>query len=161
MFTIVDGDIFDSTETYLCHQVNCVTNRAAHMAAAVFKRYPYADVYSKRTEKDLPGQILVRGNGEDERRVIGLLGQYYPGHSKYPNSNTDGLSARKMFFREALRTMSHELGEKGVTFAFPWTIGCGAAGGDWGAYITMLKEFEKNIPGDVVIYKLPEPYNGY
>jgi hypothetical protein len=95
MIEIVTGDLFDSKEKYLCHQCNCVTNKAAHLAQSVFEHYPYADIYSARTEPSKPGTIEIRGNGQDQRYVIALLGQYYPGKSKYPQSDLDGQWARK------------------------------------------------------------------
>lgn len=154
MFTIVDKDIFESTEDYLCHQCNCVTKRAAHMAQSVFTKYPYSDIYSERLKKDEPGIIIVRGDKEkDQRIVINMLGQYYPGYSPSPSGTIDGNDARVSYFRDCLIKMA-ALDTNG-SFAFPWTIGCGAAGGDWGRYITMLKGFEEYIKGDVVIYRLP------
>lgn len=63
---IVTGDIFDSTEKYLCHQTNCVTNKAAHLSKDVFEKYPWADIYTGRTDPDKPGHIIIRGNGQDQ-----------------------------------------------------------------------------------------------
>jgi len=150
MFSIVEGDMFDSKETYLCHQCNCVTNRAAHLAAAVFDKYPHADIYSGRLLHDIPGAIVTRGNGKDERFVINMLGQYYPGSPKYPNSPQDGRAARLTYFWRCLLEMKELDGD----FAFPWTIGCGAAGGDWARYLSGLVWFEQQIKGDVVVYRL-------
>ena len=160
MFTVVDQDIFTSpSDQYLCHQCNCVTQRAAHMAKSVFGRYPYADIYTGREEHDEPGTIIVVGGdysdeGQGERVIVNMLGQYYPGSPRFLTSPKDGYDARVEYFRSCLWEMT-ELLDTSKTFAFPWTIGCGAAGGDWGRYITMLKGFEEYIPGDVIIYKLP------
>lgn len=153
-FTIVDNDIFNSKEDYLCHQCNCVTSRAAHMAASVFKKYPYSDVYTGREKHDKPGTIAVRGDKEKGKRlVVNMFGQFYPGYSNAPGGAVDGYDARAGYFRKCLIEMA-KLDSK-ASFAFPWTIACGAAGGDWGRYITMLKGFEEYIKGDVVIYRLP------
>ena len=155
MFTIVDEDIFNAKEDYLCHQCNCVTTRAAHMAEAVFKNYPYSDIYTDREDQSKPGTIVVCGKGRNsgERLVVNMLGQYYPGTVAYEGGKVDGREARLMYFRKCLWEMAKTLSG---SFAFPWTVGCGAAGGDWGAYIGVLKAFESYIPGDVVIYRLPE-----
>ena len=155
MFKVVDGDIFDSTEDFLCHQCNCVTKRSAHMAAAVFKRYPYADVYTERYEHDKPGTVKIRNTLDtNDRIIINMFGQYYPGYSKWPNSYRDGHEARQTYFKSCLDAMKKMCGKGTYSFAFPWRIGCGAAGGDWGAYIEMLKDFEASIDGNVTIYKL-------
>lgn len=106
MLTIVKGDLFTAKEKYLIHQCNAVTTRAAHLAKNVFKHYPWADVYSPRDPelqkkaiianeqeyataeyyKDKPGDILIRGNGKDQRYVIAIIGQFYPGKPRFADS---------------------------------------------------------------------------
>lgn len=149
MFNLVEGDLFDANETYLVHQCNCVTNRSAHLAQAVFEKYPYADVYTGRQNHDTPGTILVRGNGKDRRFVVAMLGQYYPGFSRFPGK--DGYGARLSYFKCCLNDMTKLKGD----FAFPWRIGCGAAGGKWEEYWEALIRFEQFIAGNVTVYKLP------
>lgn len=154
MIEIVTGDLFESTEKYLCHQCNCVTNKAAHLAADVFEKYPYADVYTPRTAPDKPGQIIVKGNGQDERFVVALLGQYYPGRSKYPLSTLDGIPVREKYFYHALLRLAKVEGLESV--AFPWRIGCGAAGGDWEHYLGIITNFAHYVDGKGVkvrVYK--------
>lgn len=143
MIEIVTGDLFDSKEKYLCHQCNCVTNKAAHLAQSVFEHYPYADIYSARTEPSKPGTIEIRGNGQDQRYVIALLGQYYPGKSKYPQSDLDGQWARKKYFYRSLLRVAQIPNLESV--AFPWKIGCGAAGGIWEHYLVTLTNFANYI----------------
>jgi O-acetyl-ADP-ribose deacetylase (regulator of RNase III) len=143
MIDIITGDLFDATEKYLVHQCNCVTNKAAHLASDMFKRFPYSDIYTSRIKPDKPGHIIIRGNGKDQRYVIALLGQYYPGRSKYPLSTLDGLAAReKYFYHGLLRIAKIEMLE---SIAFPWRIGCGSAGGDWKHYIGMLHNFAQYV----------------
>lgn len=149
---IIEGDLFDSDAKYIAHQCNCVTNRSKHMAAAMFKRYPYADIYSSRTEPDTPGDIIISGNGQDERFVISLLGQYYPGKVRYPSSELDGFEARKGYFHSALKKVLEI--EDLHSIAFPWGIGCGAAGGDWNFYQSIIEKFSKATDAKVYIYKL-------
>jgi hypothetical protein len=149
MFKIKTGDLLKAPETYLCHQCNCVTRRSKHLAKAVFASFPYADIYSKREKPSQPGTIVIKGDGKDRRYVINMLGQFYPG-CKYPNSKKDGRDIRFKHFKSCLFKMKNLKG----SFAFPWKIGCGAAGGNWGIYLQALKNFEKEIGGDVVIYKL-------
>ena len=151
MFQIIEGDLFDSTETYLCHQTNCVTKRAAHLAAAVFDKYPYADIYSPRKGMDKPGTIVIKGDNVTQRYVINMLGQFYPGFPNYPTGKLDGHASRLKYFCACLKEMTNLKG----SFAFPYTMGCGAAGGDWERYLAGLKWFESQINGDVIIYKLP------
>lgn len=155
MIEIVRGDIFTSTEKYLCHQCNCITKRAAHLSKDVFEQYPYANIYQGRTEPDKPGHIIIKGNGQDQRYVVSLLGQYYPGTPKYPTSKLDGTQAREKYFYHALLRLAQVPDLESV--AFPYKIGCGAAGGNWENYLGKITNFAKYVKEQydtrVVIYQ--------
>lgn len=60
MMNIITGSILDSKEQYICHQINCVTTKAAFLAKDIFLKFPHADVYSLRTTRDIPVDILPR-----------------------------------------------------------------------------------------------------
>jgi len=156
MFTVIDSDILDATEDYICHQTNCVTTgRAAGIARTIFHTYPHSDVYKTREKPDKPGTISIcNGQPRGFRRVINMHAQYYPGAPHYGTDIRDDDEIRLHYFRMCLLRMTQELSIN-TSFAFPWGIGCGIARGDWGVYITVLKNFEKFIKGDVTIYKLP------
>jgi len=143
MIEIVTGDLFDATEKYLCHQCNCVTNKAAHLAFDMFEKFPHADIYTSRTTHDKPGTIIIKGDGQQERYVAALLGQYYPGRARYPMSSLDGLAPREKYFYHALLRLSQVPDLESV--AFPWRIGCGAAGGDWEHYLGTLTNFAQYV----------------
>lgn len=143
MIEIVTGDLFEATEKYLVHQCNCVTNKAAHLAKDMFDKFPHADIYSPRTAPDKPGHIIIKGNGQDERYVVALLGQYYPGKARYPLSSLDGIPVREKYFYHALLRLAKEPALESI--AFPWRIGCGAAGGDWEHYLEMITNFANYV----------------
>jgi O-acetyl-ADP-ribose deacetylase (regulator of RNase III) len=143
MIEIVTGDLFAAKEKYLCHQCNCVTNKAAHLSKDVFKHYPYADIYSGRVDPNKPGTIDVKGNGQDQRYIINLLGQYFPGKPKYPLSSLDGFLVREKYFHQCLLRIAKI--ENLESVAFPWRIGCGAAGGDWDHYLGTITNFANYI----------------
>jgi hypothetical protein len=148
MIEIVTGDLFEAPEKYLCHQCNCVTNRAAHLAKDVFEKFPHADIYTPRTSPDQPGHIIVRGNGQDQRFVVALLGQVYPGHPRYPKSTLDGIPAREKYFHRCLLRLAKLPDLESI--AFPWRIGCGAAGGDWEHYLGTITNFAQYVDGQGV-----------
>jgi len=158
MIEIVSGNIFDSTEKYLCHQCNCVTKRAAHLSKDVFARYPYSDIYTGRVNPNQPGTIEIRGNGQDQRYIVNILGQYFPGNPKYPNSNLDGTKVREKYFHKALLALAKVPNLESV--AMPVGIACGAAGGDWSHYLVTITNFAKYIyetqGARVTLYRLPE-----
>jgi O-acetyl-ADP-ribose deacetylase (regulator of RNase III) len=154
MIEIKTGDFFSATEKYIVHQCNCVTQRAAHLAKDVFTKYPYADIYTNRTEANKPGTIVVCGNGQDQRYVINLLGQYYPGKPKYPYSSLDGFEIRQKYFYQGLLRIAKIPNLESV--AFPWKISCGAAGGSWPHYLGNLTNFANHLEKQnvkVVIYQ--------
>jgi O-acetyl-ADP-ribose deacetylase (regulator of RNase III) len=131
-----------------------VTNESKYIAASIFEKYPYANIYAERANgrKDTPGQIIIRGgDGGDKRYIINLLGQYYPGKAKYSN---DSYTLRAEWFRLCLDQIYniHDL----ESVAFPWRIGCGASGGDWNLYKKMIDDLAVRLNGraKVYIYKL-------
>jgi O-acetyl-ADP-ribose deacetylase (regulator of RNase III) len=158
---IIPGDITKASEAYVCHQCNCVTNRAAHLAATMFAAFPWANIYAERSDWTdpnkafaKPGTIEIRGNGKDQRYVIAMLAQFYPGRPRFSDSAKDGFEARKRYFSSCLDRMLEIPGLQSV--AFPFQIGCGAAGGDWGVYQNMIEEFAKRTKASVVCYRLQE-----
>lgn len=154
---IIVGDLFDAPERFITHQCNCVTNRAAHLAASMFARFPYANIYAPRLAPDIPGTIIIRGDGKDQRFVIAMLGQYYPGSPKFPNSTKDGALVRRLYFQSCLDKILQLPDLDSI--AFPFGIGCGAAGGDLESYQYMLGKFAEKTTARVVIYQLPSISN--
>jgi len=158
---MVSGSLFDSTAKYIAHQCNCVTNKAAHLSADVFSRYPYADVYCTRVKeqnwrncRDKPGTIDIKGDGLENRFVINMFGQIFPGKPKFPESNIDGYEARRFYFNNCLIAISKIKDLESV--AFPYGVGCGAAGGDWSFYQKLIDTFSKFVNAETFIYKLEQ-----
>lgn len=148
---IIKDSIFNSEEKYIVHQTNCITTKGAHLSKTMFDHYPYANVYQERSKdnhRDTPGTIIIRGNGDDERYVINLFGQYYPGNSKY---DKDSYEKREQWFKEGLKEILAIDDLESV--AFPYGIGCGAAGGKWENYLKMINKFADKTDAIVRIYK--------
>ena len=135
MVEVVKGDLLDANEQYICHQVNTMTTKAAHLAKSVFERFPYADVYSDRKKRDNLGDIIIRG------KVIALVAQKYPGKWKY---DSDAPDIRYNAFYTCLKKVFTIPDIKSV--AFPWRIGCGSAGGDWDMYFEMILDVASKHP---------------
>jgi hypothetical protein len=153
---IIEKSIFMSPSKYIVHQCNCVTNYAAHLAFSIFKQFPYADIYTNRTKPDQPGTIIIRGDGIQQRYVVSLLGQYFPGKPKYPTSIKDGFDVRKLYFKKSLLELAKVPDLESVSF--PYGIGCGAAGGDWSAYLEMIEDFNNSVKSNAIVsvYKLKD-----
>lgn len=131
----LEGDLLESDSQYIVHQLNCVTTTASGLAAQIFDKFPYANAYAGRILPSALGTIDIRGDGVDQRFVIGIFGQYYPGKSKYPN---DSEKDRLISFKSGLIAI-HKLNP--VSIAFPFGIGCGLAGGAWNKYRRLIEEF--------------------
>lgn len=140
---IIIGNLLDSKEKYIAHQANCVTTNSAGIAKLIFDKFPHSDVYSNRTSPDTPGSIKVMGNGNSERYVINMFSQYYPGKSKYIDSELDGILARQKYFHRSLQRIAKI--ENIESIALPWRIGCGLGGGDWEWYLGTIVNFSKYI----------------
>lgn len=161
MLKIVNGNLFDAKEKYICHQCNCITQKGGHLSKSMFDKFSYANVYKTRERvtdwkdsRDKPGNIDIRGNGKDQRFIINMFAQVFPGTPRFPESSTDGHSAREKYFLKCLEKIQNIENLDGV--AFPYCIGCGAAGGEWKNYLKMIDDFSKKVNCDVVIYKLNE-----
>ena len=161
MATVVIGDLFAAPCQAIAHQCNCVTTRSKHLAADVFKHYPYANVYSNRRSPDQPGTVKVCTASEQYSHahqqspvVFSLLAQYYPGGH---NATNDTPSMREAWFVQCLsHTRDYVMKHSITSIAFPWCIGCGSAGGDWSKYHTMIDKFATEVPlCQVFIYRLP------
>jgi O-acetyl-ADP-ribose deacetylase (regulator of RNase III) len=148
MFQYIQRDLLEADTTYICHQCNCVTSIGKGLSADLFKKFPYANIYTERKSKDVSGHIVIKGNGKDQRFVINMLAQLYPGPAKFSN---DSKEKRLVWFQNCLEEM--EQLPKGSSFGFPDQIGCGLAGGDWEDYLELLQKFQKKNSVNVFIYK--------
>ena len=145
---VIYGDLLLANEQYIAHQCNCVTTYAAGAAKAIFDKYPYANTYKLRTcDKPDTSQINtigIHGNGSDERYIINMYAQVYPGSPKYLNSKLDGTLARQLYFNNCLQLIAKI--NKIESIAFPFKIGCNLGGGDWLIYRKMIKMFAEQNP---------------
>jgi O-acetyl-ADP-ribose deacetylase (regulator of RNase III) len=155
MIEILTGDLLEAKEKYIAHQCNCLTQNSAGTAKAIFDKFPYSNTYAGRTEPDVPATIQILGNGQDQRFVINMFAQYYPGKPKYPNSTLDGVEARHTYFHQCLLRVAKIPDLDSI--AFPWKIGCNLAGGDWEWYLGTINNFAQYIEDKqtarVVIYR--------
>lgn len=145
-FFTVKGDLLEAPEDFRCHQCNCVTTKAVGLAHTIFERYYTVNTYKGRLiTRSIPGTADVFL----EERVVNLYGQYAPG-----KCNPRDYPQRRVWFWDALMDMLEKV-PKGSTFAFPYKIGCGYAGGEWLEYEAMLQKFSEDPRvAKVVIYSI-------
>jgi len=148
MLTQIDGDITKVDTKYIAHQCNCVSQRASGLAKTLFRVFPWCNIYSERFaighpefQPDCPGVISIHGNGNDQRYIINMLAQFWPGKPKNPHDSLDGYRVREQYFKECLKLMVKI--EDLESIAFPVNIGCGVAGGNWRRYRKFIESFAK------------------
>ena len=145
-------DILLSREEYICHQCNCVSHGAAGLAATLFNKYSYADIYSVRWEPDIPGTIHYSLAPEPcDKNIINMFGQLFPGgpSDKELNGFGDTEDHRKKYFLDCLRSIKKL---KPKSLAFPNRVGCNLALGDWAWYSSALIKFEEATKIPITIY---------
>ena len=151
MIEVVTGDLLESKEKYIAHQCNCLTQNSAGAAKAIFDKYPHANTYERRvrgedgqtTNVDVPGTIAILGDGKEQRFVVNMYAQYYPGKPKYPKSSLDGSAVRLSYFYTCLLRVAKIPDLESI--AFPWRIGCNLAGGNWDLYLGNLTNFAQYV----------------
>ncbi|EAX95260.1 hypothetical protein TVAG_149800 [Trichomonas vaginalis G3] len=152
MLSIVEEDITEAKEKYIVHQCNCITKYAKGLAKQIFDKFPYSNVYKNRERysANIPGAIIVCGNGTDQRYVINLIGQFSAGKP----TKSDTIENREGYFQSCLSEIAKI--DNLESIAFPYRIGCGLAGGNWESYEKMLRNFAEEVKVPVVLYKFEE-----
>ena len=150
------GDVLDCTEQVLVHCCDCVSIEATGETARTFERFPHANVYESRSndeymQRDFPGDMILRGDGDRERYVAAVMSQIYNGPPKYPESMRDGYSVRIEYFESALYRLATEIELTSVAFA--WKLDCAENGAKWYKYARVIDEFASRQKVAVALYK--------
>ena len=153
---IMEGDLLESCAAYIVHQTNCKTKKSLGLSRAMFKKFPYSNVYDGSADPRVPGTIVIRGGSGGawcgERGVVNLFGQCKPGKP----TGAELRATREGWFKSGLNELvainsSTPLG----SVAFPHEIGCGLAGGTWANYERMINEFARQVDDvEVTIVRL-------
>lgn len=148
---IVPGDLLQSTETAICHQVNCQNAMGSGVAKALYEKWPEVkEQYHKYCHGAKPEQLLghvqaVNINGKDidhgGRFVINIFGQLNYGRDGKCYTRYDALET-------AFDKINYALA--GYSLAFPYGFGCGLAGGDWATVYRLIRDHLYNT--DITIY---------
>lgn len=117
------------------------------LAALIFHKFPWADITAKGRDVKKFGSIDIRGNGEDERFVINMFAQVYPGRINQ-NSKLEDEKKRQLAFLYCLKQIGEIPDLESI--AFPYGIGCGLAGGDWEFYNRAIEAFARSCPNTKV-----------
>jgi len=159
---IIDGDLLESPDERLIgHQCNCVTiGNAKGLAAALFAKYPFADVYARRKGRDVPGTYSYHippiwfnhgtscAGTNRAPSIVNFYGQVYPGKPRLG----DNAEQRLHWLEKGLRELHNSASIPRI--ALPYGIGCGLAGGHWPDYQDMLEEVCREFPAlTIALYR--------
>ena len=147
---IVKGDILNSTEPVILHQVNCKGVMGAGLAKKIRDKYPkvyksYKEICKIKIGTFILGKIQIVAV-EDKKFIINLFAQLNYGRGV---CFTDYNALRSCLFLVKKHTPRNSI-------AIPYGLGCGLAGGDWIKVIEIIEEVFEGSDIEVVIYKLED-----
>lgn len=129
---VIDGNLFDTTAGYICHQVNCQGRMGSGVAKTIREKYPeafqkYLELFVKRGSP-LGRAQFVQSNG---KVIVNMFAQDRYGYN----------GARYTDYNAFMRCLAEirRVVPIGATIAMPYKIGCGLGGGDWGTIYRMIE----------------------
>lgn len=172
MIEIVNGNLFDSKETLIVHQVNCVGRMGSGVAKQVSDTYPHvAKEYRKYLNHCNKKNINPLGTIQcvpvhvwalpmintmdskgiyvyDEKEcqfIVNLFGQHDIGAGLQTDINA---------LEKALKSVLSIASKLHCDVAMPYKIACCRGGADWNDVYTIIKKVFDNSSVNVKLYKL-------
>jgi hypothetical protein len=159
---IIKGNLLNTKDSIIVQQCNCVTVKAHGLSFDIASKFPYADIYAKRSKsspnfstmesRGIPGTCIISKPMSTIGPIVAsLMGQITPGKPgqwcKVYNvdPNLDDAKHRLEYFKSAMEEL--------LTFR----IGCGLASGNWPTYFKVIQNFDakyKMMGGELTIYKM-------
>ena len=150
MVKIVSGNLLDSKEDYICHQVNCHGVMGSGVAKAIRDKWP--EVFTEyRSYIDMCfgtplGSVCYAPINNSNQVVANMFAQYSYGYDGKRYTSYDA-------FCNCLNAMARDI-PKYKTIAFPYKIGSDRGGANWNIIYAMICEILGDW--DVTIYNLEE-----
>jgi O-acetyl-ADP-ribose deacetylase (regulator of RNase III) len=142
---IIEGDILNITNGFLCHQVNCQRVMGAGLAKHIKNKWPFIYETYRKADLELGKVVYVAINDNSNVVVTNICGQFYYG--KRGQCYTDYKALRKGL-REVFwyRNRIHPT----LSIYIPYMMGCGLAGGDWNIVTDIINQ---ETPDAIVVQK--------
>lgn len=148
MLIYKSGDILNSQENIICHQVNVQGVMGGGLAKQIASTYPNVEQAYKHYCSQLKNDYEFLKN--DYLIVQSKSGQYIANcFTQKPNFDTDYESLETCF--ESLLKMCKY---RNKTIAVPYGYGCGIANGDWNIVSNILKKLSNRYSVNIMVYKL-------
>ena len=148
MIKIVEGNLLEAKEEYICHQVNCQGVMGSGGALQIKKKYPqaYEDYVTlcKETNNSMLGyDQYVRI--DKNKCIVNLFGQ-----DKY------GYGKRQTNYIALVMAITNVLEHVDVSIAIPYNMGCDRGGADWNKLYFILEVLAEDFEHDIVVYKFKQ-----
>lgn len=152
----INGDLMDSKETIICHQVNCQGRMGSGVALAIKNKFPtaYQNYRLRCTSGSLfLGSCQIVPIPENERNTEAL--QFVANMAAQDCYGSDGkrYTDYEAFYKCLEKIASFCKDGSISSVAFPHGIGCGLGGGSWDIIYLMIQKVFENTEVQVVIYK--------
>jgi len=151
MVKVIQGDLLDAAEDYICHQVNTMGVIGEGIAKDISDKWPIVkEKYitschlAQLRNASLLGTIYVIRVTENQR-VVNIFGQTT--YRRDPNYRIVYTDYDTM--EQAFRTIRENL--SGSSLAFPYGFGCEVAQGDWSTVLALIELYFGDM--DVTIYQ--------
>jgi O-acetyl-ADP-ribose deacetylase (regulator of RNase III) len=148
MVKIISGNLLDSKEDYICHQVNCRGVMGSGVAKAIRDKWPEVyEAYLQHISMCIGtplGSICYAPIEHSNQEVVNMFAQFSYGYDGLRYTSYDA-------FCNCLSAMSRDI-PKSKTIAFPYKIGSDRGGANWNIIYAMICEILGDW--DVTIYKL-------
>ena len=150
MVKIISGNLLDSKEDYICHQVNCQGVMGSGVAKAIRDKWPeifteYRSYIGMCFGTPL-GSVCYAPINNSNQVVANMFAQSSYGYDGKRYTSYDA-------FCNCLNAMARDI-PKSKTIAFPYKIGSDRGGANWNIIYAMICEILSDW--DVTIYKLEE-----
>lgn len=149
-YKIINGNLLNATEDFICHQVNCQGKMNSGVAKAIRQTFPsvyteYYNMYLNHTS-NLLGEIQIVQIQTEQypHYCINMFAQDNYGYDGKQYTSLDG-------FKKCLEKINHNC--SGFTVAFPWKIACVRGGADWNQVLPLILETLTDVK-EIVFYKL-------
>jgi len=150
MVKIISGNLLDSKEDYICHQVNCQGVMGSGVAKAIRDEWPevFTDYrsYIAMCFGTPLGSVCYAPINNSNQVVANMFAQSSYGYDGKRYTSYDA-------FCNCLTAMARDI-PKSKTIAFPYKIGSDRGGANWNIIYAMICEILGDW--DVTIYKLEE-----
>ena len=143
---IAHGDICDAFQNVIIHQVNCQGRMGAGVAKALASKWPkvreeYLRVCKGKSPEELLGAVnFVKVSPDNDHSNFQYVANAFA-QLDYRKKNDVGKKCYTDYcaFYKCMKTITNEF-PRGCSFAAPFGIGCGLAGGDWNLVRYILED---------------------